>query len=96
MSEYLANNAITTLVNSINSSITSIVVASASGFPAVNFRIVIDEEIMLVTAKSGNTFTVTRGVESTTAISHDRNSFVANTLIVQGLTNFIQQIIDLQ
>lgn len=69
--EQLANNASTTLNGGINNSTTSVVVVSASGFPSAgNFRIIIDSEIMLVTSVSGTTFTVTRGAESTVAVSH--------------------------
>lgn len=58
--------AVTTLSGSITNSQTTLVVASASGFPASgNFRIRIGNEIMLVTGVSGTTFTVTRGAEGT-------------------------------
>lgn len=50
---------------------TSVVVTSAATFPATpNFRIRIESEIMLVTAVSGTTFTVTRGAEGTTGAAH--------------------------
>ncbi|WP_337187587.1 hypothetical protein [Phenylobacterium sp.] len=79
--EQFANLAQTTLNGSINNSVTSLTVASASGFPATgNFRIIVDSEIMLVTAVSGANFTVTRGYESSTAASHA--SGVNVTLII--------------
>lgn len=69
--EKFANNAQTTLNGTINNSTTSVVVTSATGFPSSgNFRIRVGDEIMLVTAVSGTTFTVTRGSESTSAVSH--------------------------
>jgi hypothetical protein len=69
--ELLKNNATTTLNGAITNSSGTLVVASASLFPTTpNFRIMIDSEIMLVTAVSGTTFTLTRGFEGTTAASH--------------------------
>jgi hypothetical protein len=69
--EKFTNNASTTLNGAINNSTTSVVVTSATGFPTSgDFRIVVDNEIMLVTAVSGSTFTVTRGSEGSTAASH--------------------------
>lgn len=66
------NNAQTTLQGTIGSGDTSIVVADGSVFPSEgDFRIVIDFELMLVTARSGNTLTVVREIESTVAASHN-------------------------
>ena len=71
MVERIANNASTTLNGSISNSTTTVVVTSAVGFPtAGNFRAIVGGELMLVTGVSGNTFTVTRGIESTGATSH--------------------------
>lgn len=76
--ELFTNRANTTLNGAINNSTTSVVVTDGSVFPSTgNFRIVIDSEIMLVTARSTNTLTVTRGYESTTAASHSDGSNVA-------------------
>jgi hypothetical protein len=66
----------TTLVNPINSTDTSITVALASGYPTgYPFTIVIDkdtidEELVECTNVSGTILTITRGVDSTTAVSH--------------------------
>ena len=61
----------TTLPSAINASQTSITVASATGFPASGFRIRIDDELLNVTGGFGTTtWTVTRGVNSSTATSH--------------------------
>lgn len=69
--EVYTNNASTTLNGTINNSVTSLVVTSATGFPTSgNFRIIVEDEIMLVTAVSGTTFTVTRAHEGTTGASH--------------------------
>jgi len=68
----VGRGASTTLAAAINSSQTTISVASASGFPTSGtFRIRIDDEDMTVTCGLGTTtWTVTRGVNSTTAASH--------------------------
>lgn len=66
----------TTLSTDINASATTIVVAAAVGFPSsVPWTGIIDqdtvsEEIVTVTARSGTTLTVTRGVDGSTATSH--------------------------
>lgn len=64
-----------TLTNSVSAADTSILLTSASGYPAVPFHAVIgrgasDEEIVLVTALSGSTATATRGADGTSAKSH--------------------------
>ncbi|MEP6909997.1 MAG: hypothetical protein ABI896_06135 [Actinomycetota bacterium] len=63
--------AATTLPIAINTTQTSITVVAATGFPVSAFRIRIDDEMMNVTAGFGTTtWTVTRGVNSSTAVSH--------------------------
>lgn len=80
-SEKFTNAASTTLNGALNNSTTSVVVMSATGFPtAGNFRILVDSELMLVTSVSGSTFTVTRGAESTSAVSHLNGATVTEVL----------------
>lgn len=77
-----ANAPATTLVSSVSTLATSIEVASIVGFPPTYpFILILDrttasEEVVLVTGGSGNTFTVTRGYDSTTAFSHDSGATV--------------------
>ena len=60
--------------------------ASAVGFPTGgNFRIIIDSEIMLVTAVQGKTFTVTRAQEGTSAASHNAAAAVFHVLTAGSL-----------
>ncbi len=60
-----------TLSSSIDSSQTTLSVASATPFPTTgNFRIRIGSELLKVTGVSGTTFTVARGQEGTTGVSH--------------------------
>jgi hypothetical protein len=77
---YSSTAARTTLSSGINSSVTSITVASTSGFPAsFPYTLIIDqdlvtEEIVTVTAASGTTLTVTRGVDGTSGVSHSASA----------------------
>jgi Tfp pilus assembly protein PilX len=69
----------TTLTGAMTASQTSLTVASASGFPASQFHIRIDDEIMTVTGGFGTTtWTVTRGASGTTAKSHVNLQTVSN------------------
>lgn len=71
MTEQFANNATSVLASSIGSSDTSLTVTTGTPFSSSgNFRIVVDSEIMLVTARSTNTLSITRGQEGTIAVAH--------------------------
>ena len=79
--EQFANNAVDALDGDIDETVTTLDVTDASAFPTDgNFRILIDSEIMLVTAVSTNTFTVVRGQEGTTAASHIDGATVTHLL----------------
>ena len=77
MAVVFKNNAKTTLASGINSSATSITVSDGDVFPSLTgsdiFFVTFDDgtnnEIVKVTARSGNTLTVVRAQESTTARS---------------------------
>jgi hypothetical protein len=87
--EQLANNAITTLNGGITSIATSLIVTSATLFPTVpQFRILVDTEVMLVTAVSGTTFTVSRGIENTTQVAHNSGATVTAILTAGALQKF--------
>ena len=75
---YYSSTAVaTTLSASANNSTTSITVTALTGYPAQTpFTAIIDpdtasEEVVEVTNVSGTTLTVTRGVDGTTASSHN-------------------------
>ncbi len=59
-----------TLNGAIDDAVTTIIVMDATGFPTPNFRIQVEDELMLVTQVTSNTFTVTRGDLQTPAASH--------------------------
>lgn len=85
MPENFSNNYATTLNGAIDNAVTSLVVTSSVGRPDPNFRIIIDSEILLVTAVAGTTYTVTRGVEGTTAAAHSNGAAVTHILTAEGL-----------
>jgi Tfp pilus assembly protein PilX len=67
----------TTNPSSLTSGQTTMIVASATGFPTSAFRIRIDDELMNVTGGFGTTtWTVSRGANSSTATTHASNSAV--------------------
>ena len=77
MAVKFTNNAKTTLASGINSSVTTATVTDGSVFPTLgsgeHFYCTFDDgtnnEIVKVTARSGNTLTIVRGVDNTTARS---------------------------
>lgn len=75
----------TTITGAITAGATSLVVADATGYPAAPFAIVVESEVMLVTAKAGTTFTVTRGYDGTTAASHSAGVQVIHAAIADDL-----------
>src|SRR5579871_2583687 len=82
MSDQFVSNASTTLAAAVTStSATTISVTSTWGFPSAgNFLILIDAEVMRVTAVSGATWTVARGVNGSTAATHALGAYVTGTL----------------
>ena len=93
--ERLANDAETTLSSLANPGDSTIAVQNATDFPTEgDFRVIVDTEIMLVTAVSGSTFTVTRGVEGTSAANHVADSQVAQILTIGGLSTIQYESMD--
>ena len=82
------------LKDSINSSVTSIILSEAVGFPS-NYPFVLaldynaaSEELVLVTAKTAaTTFTVTRGYNSTTSQAHRTGAVVRHVISAQDMTD---------
>lgn len=77
-----------TLLSAALSGDLAITVVSATPFPAAPFHIVVDQELMTVTAVAGTTFTVTRGVEGTTAAAHAAGATVTNTVTAADYAGF--------
>ncbi len=76
--EQFANDATSILAGDISDIDTSLTVVSASLFPTTApFRVMIDEEVMMVTSVLGNVFTVTRAIEETVAAPHSTGAEVS-------------------
>lgn len=90
--ELFANQGQTTLSSAITSTTaTSVSVTSGAVFPSTgNFRVVVDDEIMLCTANASNTLTVVRGYESTTASTHLTAAPIGLALTVGGLQRYLR------
>lgn len=89
--EQTANNAISTLSAAITSTTaTSLTVTSATLFPATGtFRVLVDSEIMKVTAVSSNTFTVTRGDGNSTAATHLNGAAIVAIWTKEAMDNVV-------
>ena len=88
--EQFTNNGQTTLVNSITAGQSTITVNSVLGFPtAPQFRIMIDQEIMLVFSIAGSVWGVNRAVEPVAGIqaaaAHNAGATVSQVLTAVGL-----------
>lgn len=87
--EILANHYATTLNGAIDADDTAIVVADGSGFPSSgNFRCIIEEELVLVTARSGNNLTVVRQTESTGGATHAHGTVIETIFTAGGFEQF--------
>jgi hypothetical protein len=81
----------TTLSGAINSSATSVTVNNAGSFPASTpFTAVIEHgtanaEVVLVTVVASNTLTITRGYDSTTAVSHGTGAAIRSEVVALDL-----------
>lgn len=82
----------TTLTSAISNSATNIVVGATTGFPAsYPFTLALDfgdssEELVDVTSAAGLTLTVTRGVNGTTAVSHNAGAIIRHVITARDLT----------
>jgi hypothetical protein len=89
--EQLVNDGSSTLNGGIDNSQTTLDVVDGSSFPSTgNFRVIIEDEILLCTARSTNTLTVVRGVEGTAAASHSDGLAVSANLTAGGLLQWAQ------
>src|SRR4051812_31733147 len=98
--EQFANNAISTLFTGITSSATTLQVADPNLFPSSpQFRLVVENEIMLVTAintgTSPATFTITRGIEGTSAVAHSAGASVVHRLTAGVMSTIEQSVLNL-
>lgn len=93
MTEQFANQARSALASAVSASAVSLSLTTTAHFPGSGtFRVVVDNEIMIVTAVSGVTYTVTRGAEGTVAASHAAGAEVVHVLTKASVEKFIEQI----
>jgi hypothetical protein len=84
--ELFANQATSSLSVTMAGGDTSLVVVSSATFPTTaQFRILVDSELMLVTAVAGTTFTVTRAIEGTIAAAHTAGADVTHIVTAGAL-----------
>lgn len=85
--EKFANNPSTTLNGAITAGAISLIVNSAASFPNNGqFRILIDNELILVGSVAGSTFSnLTRGIENTTPATHGNGATVTLILTAGSL-----------
>lgn len=89
--EKLVNVGKTALNGAITNGQTSIDVLDGSKLPSSgDFRIIVDQEVMLVTANSSNTLTVERGQEGTLAVAHSDGKPVNQILTKAGLQRYLR------
>ncbi len=89
--EQYANHGGTTLSAAMDATQTSLPITSATGLPGrPQYRVRVDDEIMLVTGGAGTTTqTVTRGVEGTTAATHNNGVAVNHVLTQESLQQLL-------
>jgi len=90
MAEQFKNNAQTTITADLTLAAVSVLVSDGSKFPASgDFRVLVDDELMICTARSGNTLTVTRAAEGTSAAAHLSGSLISHVLTAAALDTFL-------
>jgi hypothetical protein len=90
--ERFSNNAETTLNGSMNNTSNPVTfnVTDGSVFPSSgNFRLLIEDEILLATSRSGNSVTASRAQESTTIASHADLTSVKQVLSAAGFSQML-------
>lgn len=90
------NNAESALASAITAAATSLTLITGDGakFPASNFHISIDDEILLCSSRAGDVLTVTRAQESTAATAHAAGAIVALN-VTAGIITQLQEAVDL-
>ncbi|MHA1950972.1 MAG: hypothetical protein ACW987_13995 [Candidatus Thorarchaeota archaeon] len=90
--EQFINSASTTLSADMTAGQTTASVSDGGAFPATgDFRILIGTELMLVTARSGNTLTVVREIENSNAVAHSSTDAVDAILTAGALETYAEE-----
>jgi hypothetical protein len=89
--ELFKNDSQSNLNGTVLSGDSTITVVDGSAFPVVGFfRVLVDDELMLCTGVSGNTLSVARGLEGTTAAGHSSGATVYQVLTQGGLQRYLR------
>lgn len=99
MTERITNNAASQLVTAIDAvdDPVTFTVVDASAFPADgDFRILIDSEYLLVTARAGDDLTADRAQEGSVIAAHAIDAEVAHIITAESLKNLIREYADLR
>lgn len=97
MTEQLANNASSTLNGALDNVMTTVTVINGTPFSSSGtFRIIVDSEIMLVSAISGNVMTVTRGQEGTAAVSHSNGATVTQIVTASAFVQLHSDLMNIE
>jgi hypothetical protein len=89
--EELVNNAQTTLDGAATDTGTTLTVTDGSVFPSTgDFRLLIENELVLCTARSGDTLTVVRAQEGTANVSHASGIRVYQLLTHGDLASYLR------
>jgi len=90
--EQFVNNAQSDLSVALTNVATTATVADGSIFPVDgDFRIIIDDELILVTARATNVLTIVRGAEGTSAVAHSIGKAVIALLTKGALENYAEE-----
>jgi hypothetical protein len=91
--EQFVNDLTTTLNGTINATVNSVVLADATALPAEgDYRLICEDEVMLVTARSTNTVTVERGVDGTTGATHNDSENISPVLTANALDQMMDDV----
>jgi hypothetical protein len=93
MPEQIKNSGLSTLSGSVDNTTDPVTFSVADGslFPSSgNFRLKIDDEILLATSRTGNSITATRAQESTTIASHSSGAQVKHPLTAGAVRQLYQ------
>jgi hypothetical protein len=92
MAEQVVNTVSGQLNGALDDSQVDVTLVSASGFPADgDFRLKVDNELMLVTGVAGVVLTVTRGIESTVAVAHNDGRAAKVVHTAAGLATYMSE-----
>jgi len=91
--ERMVNDVDLTLNGSINAAVTTITVNDGSVLPSDgDFRMLIEDELVLVTGRTVNDLTVERGAESTTAASHADSTAITPVLTAAAIDQMLDDV----